>query len=152
MVASPPARKKNRDEFIRAGVEMVRVFLGYHSEVVGIRIADIIRDLTNVELAGIAYSSDTLLSDLDTLAPDIAILDIRLLLAAQIHDLHAMKLRHPSLRFILLYDYPYSRFSRECLRFGAEYCFDIHHEFTNLGSIIAQYSRPYCFETVAPVR
>ena len=46
---------------------MVRVYLGYHSEVVGVRIADIIRDLNNVDLTGVVYNGETLLHDLDRL-------------------------------------------------------------------------------------
>jgi DNA-binding NarL/FixJ family response regulator len=126
---------------------MVRVFLGYHSELIGARVAEMLRDVKNVELAGVVYKSGTLATDLDRVMPDVAVLDIRLLLAGQIRDLTALKQRHPSVRFILLYDYPYSRYSRDCLRFGAEYCFDIHHEFAHLGSIIAQFNRSYRYES-----
>jgi len=127
---------------------MVRVFLGYHSELVGARIADMLRDLNHVEVTGVVYKSGTLLADLDRFMPDVAVLDIRLLLSAQIHDLSALKLRHPSIRFILLYDYPFTQFSRECLRFGAEYCFDIHHEFSDLGSNIVPSNYARCFDSI----
>ncbi len=119
---------------------MVRVLLGYHSEVVSARLAELLSDMKAVDLTGVVFQGGTLSSDLDRCSPDVAVLDMRLLLRAQIHDFTALKVRHPSVRFVLLYDYPFTRFSRECLRFGAEYCFDTLHEFTHLDSIIAHYN------------
>ncbi len=119
---------------------MVNVFLGYHSELVGTRLVEMLYEIKNVQVAGYVFRSDSLPAALDACTPDVAILDMRLLHGAQIHDFAGMKLRYPSVRFILMYDYPFTRFSRECLRFGAEYCFDTLHEFQNLGSIINRIS------------
>jgi len=113
--------------------------LGYHSELVGTRLVEMLYEMKNVDVAGSVFRSDALLTALDACMPDVAILDMRLLHGAQIHDLSGMKLRYPSVRFILMYDYPFTRFSRECMRFGAEYCFDTLHEFQNLGSIISRF-------------
>lgn len=129
---------------------MVRVFLGYHSELIGVRLVEMFHEMKNVDLTGFAYQSATLLSDLDRYRPDVAVLDVRLLLSANIHDLNGLKMVHPHVRFILLYDYPFTQYSKENLRFGAEYCFDIHHEFANLGKLITQPGRPSRYEAPRP--
>ncbi len=126
---------------------MVRVLLGYHSELVGVRLAEMLSDIKTVSLIGVVFHGGTLPADLDRFSPDVAVLDMRLLLRAQIHDFHSLKLRHPSTRFILLYDYPFTQFSRECLRYGAEHCFDTLHEFTRLAGIIAQYNGSFQLES-----
>ena len=122
---------------------MARIFLGYHSELVGARLSEMLVELDGVDLAGVAFDSGKLEHSLDTLSPDIAILDIRLLLSAHISDLRSLKLRFPSTHFILLYDFPYNQYSRECRRFGAEYCFDTLHQFSEIGGVITDYNRMY---------
>ena len=127
---------------------MVRVLLGYHSELIGTRLAEMFDEMENVDFAGAVFQSNTLLAELDRQRPDVAVLDVRLLLSANIHDMNAVKLRFPAIRFVLLYDYPYTQYSKEKqLRFGAENCFDIHHEFANLGRIITQTSRSSRYDT-----
>lgn len=120
---------------------MARIFIGYHSELVGTRLSEMLTELDNVDLTGVVFESDKLEYSLDTLSPDIAILDIRLLIASHIGDVNMLNQRFPATKFILLYDFPYNQYSRECKRFGAEYCFDTLHEFTDIGQVIADYNR-----------
>jgi hypothetical protein len=122
---------------------MARIFLGYHSALVGARLSEMLLELEGVDLAGVIFDSDKLEYSLDTLAPDIAILDIRLLIASRNGDLKILKNRFPATQFILLYDFPYSQYSRECKRFGAEYCFDTLHQFTKIGGVIAEYNQRF---------
>ena len=122
---------------------MVSVFLGYHSELVGSRLAEMLQEMNDCSVAGVVFRSDALIEELDKCTPDVALLDMRILHDARVFDFAGLRLRYPSVRFILMYDYPFTRFSRECLRFGAEYCFDTLHEFPCLGNIITRFGAPH---------
>lgn len=120
---------------------MARIFLGYHSALVGGRLSEFLHEMDDVDLAGVVFESDKLEHALLTLSPDIAILDIRLLIASHMGDMNSLKKRFPSTQFILLYDFPYNQYSRECKRFGAEYCFDTLDQFSDIGGVIADFNR-----------
>lgn len=122
------------------GRHMARVVLGYHSALVGARLSEMLVELDEVDLTGVVFESGTLVRTLERLAPDIAVLDIRLLLAAEFGE-RTLKTRFPSTQFILLYDYPSSQYSRECKRFGAEHCFDTLNQFGDIAAVIAEYNR-----------
>ncbi|HLP16161.1 MAG TPA: hypothetical protein VK470_07885 [Bacteroidota bacterium] len=122
---------------------MARIFLGYHSSLVGTRLCEMIAELDGVDLTGVVFESDKLEHSLDSASPDIAILDIRLLIASRIGGMNRLKTRYPATQFILLYDHPYNQYSRECKRLGAEYCLDTLHQFADIGTLIADYNRGY---------
>lgn len=120
---------------------MARIFLGYQSALVGARLSEMLTEMNGVDLMGVVFESDKLEHALETLEPEIAIVDIRLLIASRIGDLNVLKTRFPETQFILLYDFPYNQYSRECKRFGAEYCFETLHQFMDIERVVAEYNR-----------
>jgi DNA-binding NarL/FixJ family response regulator len=64
--------------------------------------------------------------------PDIVILDIRMPGGNGIDVLKEIKKHYPSIKVIMMTNFPFSLYRNECIRAGADYFFDKIRDFDNL--------------------
>jgi DNA-binding NarL/FixJ family response regulator len=66
------------------------------------------------------------------IAPDIVILDIRMPGGSGVDILKEIKKNYPSIKVIMMTNFPFSLYKNECIRAGADYFFDKITDFEKL--------------------
>ena len=75
---------------------------------------------------------------MDALKPDAVILDIRLPGRSGIQVLKEIKAAHPETVVIMLTNYDFDQYRRQCLQLGADYFFNKTLEFEKVMTVLAE--------------
>lgn len=114
----------------------MRVFIADDSLMLRQRLADLISELENLELVGQAGDAHQALEAIQSLRPDVVILDIRMPEGNGIQVLEAVKAHESAPQVIMLTAFPYPQYRTRCLRAGAEYFFDKATEFDHFAKVL----------------
>lgn len=107
----------------------MRVLIVDDSRIMREHIVEALSELPDVEMVGEVADADEVESAIEELDPDVVTLDIKLKSGNGVDVLRDIKEKHPSVTVIMLTNYPYPQYRRECLRAGADYFFDKSTEF-----------------------
>jgi DNA-binding NarL/FixJ family response regulator len=110
----------------------MRVFIADDSEILRVRLIDMLSEIEGVEIIGQAQNSLDAIERINKLSPHVVILDIRMPRTNGIEVLEAIKKDDESPKVIIFTNYPYPQYREKCMDLGADYFFDKSTEFEKL--------------------
>ena len=111
---------------------MKKVLIVDDSEQIRERLAVLLSESSEIRLVGQAGNSLEALEAVQRLRPDIVILDIRLPGVSGIEVLKEIKARYPEVVVIMLTNFDYAQYRRQCRRMGADYFLNKTLEFEKI--------------------
>ena len=116
----------------------MRVFIADDSAVIVERLADLLKDIPGVELAGQAGDAPEAVRCIQKIKPDAVILDLQMPGGSGLDVLRAIRPNHPGLHVLICTNYPYPQYREECLRAGADFFLDKSAEFEKIPGILRE--------------
>jgi len=116
----------------------MRVFIADDSAVIVERLADLLKDIPGVELAGQAGDAPEAVRCIQQIKPDAVILDLQMPGGSGLDVLRAIRPNHPGLHVLICTNYPYPQYREECLRAGADFFLDKSAEFEKIPGILRE--------------
>ncbi len=113
----------------------MRVLIVDDSAVVRERLTTLLSEVETVEVVGHAETIHEATTSLQQLNPDAVILDIRLADGSGIDVLTYIQQHRPTLKVIMLTNYPYPQYQQKCLEAGADFFFDKSTEFDQVAQV-----------------
>lgn len=115
----------------------LNVFLVEDAEPIRRRIAQLLGDIADVRIVGEAEDEDTALTAIRRLAPDVAVIDLRLAAGTCLRLISMLKAEYPKLVIIVLTNHSARAFETACRAAGADFFFDKTTEFEAVHRTIA---------------
>jgi len=109
-----------------------RVFIADDSAYIRERLPEMLIEIPEVEIAGLAEKGDAVANTVRLLNPDLVILDIRMPGKNGIEVLKELKSEKPDINVIILTSYPYPQYRKKCMETGASFFFEKSGEFEKL--------------------
>ena len=116
----------------------MKVFIADDSKIVVDRLADLLRDVRGVEVAGLAGDALEAVRCIRQVNPDAVILDLQMPGGSGLDVLRAIRPDHPGLYVLICTNYAYPQFREECLSAGANYFLDKSSEFEKIPDILRE--------------
>ena len=120
---------------------MKRIFIADDSEVLRIRLVEVLSEIEGIEIIGEADTANDAIKAIKNLKPDVVILDIRMPGGNGIEALEAVKMVENPPLVIMFTSYPYLQFRKKCLDAGADYFFFKSTEFEKLTKLLKKIAR-----------
>jgi len=115
---------------------MNRVYVVDDSDFVRERLIEMLSELQEVEIVGGTGDPGEALAAIREMLPDTVILDIRLPGKSGVEVLRDLKKEKPSPIVIILTNYPYPQYRKECTEAGADYFFNKSTEFNKIANVL----------------
>ncbi|MFB3895168.1 MAG: response regulator transcription factor [bacterium] len=115
----------------------MKIFIADDSAVIRERLISLLSECPGIEIIGQAQDAAETMKLLETLNPDVVILDIRMPGESGIEVLRNIKQCKQAPKVIMLTNYPYPQYRDKCLELGADYFFDKSTEFNKIPEILA---------------
>jgi DNA-binding NarL/FixJ family response regulator len=115
---------------------MKRVYVVDDSEFVRERLIEMLSELEEVEIVGGTGDPREALAAIRQMVPDAVILDIRLPGRSGVEVLRDLKKEEASPVIIILTNYPYPQYRKECTEAGADYFLNKSTEFNRIGEVL----------------
>jgi DNA-binding NarL/FixJ family response regulator len=113
-----------------------RVFIVDDSPIVRERLACLVAEIPGVQVVGEAEIAFEAIQRIQSLKPDVVILDISMPGGSGMHVLESIK-KYPSPpRVIMLTNFGYDQYREKCRSLGADYFFDKSDEFDKVTEVI----------------
>jgi DNA-binding NarL/FixJ family response regulator len=119
----------------------MKVFIADDSTVLRERLAEMLTEVSGIEIVGFAQDVSQALVCIKKLNPDVVVLDIRMPGGSGIDVLQDIKREQHAPTVIMLTNYPYPQYRKKCLGLGADYFFDKSTEFEKMTEVVKQISR-----------
>ena len=103
---------------------MKRVLIVDDSKQVRERLISLLSEYPTIRIVGQAGNGKEAMDALDDQKPDTVILDIRLPGRSGIQLLGKIKAAHPEITVIMLTNYDFAQYRKQCLQMGADYFFN----------------------------
>ena len=116
----------------------MRVFIADDSAVIVERLADLLKEIPGVELAGHANDAREAVRCIQQIKPDAVILDFQMPGGSGLDVLRAIRPDHPNLHVLICTNYPYPQYRKECLGAGANFFLDKSSEFEKIPAILSE--------------
>ena len=116
----------------------MKVFIVDDSDILRERLRSILTEIKRVEVMGEAEDALQAREFLEKHTPDAVILDIRMPKGSGIDILEMIKRTKPSIKVIVLTNYPFPQYRKKCIELGAEYFLDKSTEFDKLPEVFKQ--------------
>lgn len=113
----------------------MRVFITDDSKIVVERLADLLKDVSGVEVIGQAGNVPDAVSSIQKTNPDAVILDLQMPGGSGLDVLRAIRHGHPRLQVLICTNYPYPQYRNECMAAGANYFLDKSADFDKIPTI-----------------
>jgi len=110
----------------------MRLFIADDSEILRVRLIDMLSEIEGIEIVGQAQESLEAIESIQELNPHVVILDIRMPRINGIKVLEAIKKDDESPTVIIFTNYPYPQYRKRCMDSGADFFFDKSTEFEKL--------------------
>ncbi len=117
---------------------MKNVLIVDDSTLVRERLSALLADASGLRVVGEAADGADALTAVDRLAPDAVVLDIRMPAASGIEVLERIKATHPKILVIMLTNYDFDQYRKQCLASGADYFFNKAREFERVVEVLTQ--------------
>lgn len=114
----------------------MKVLIVDDSAIVRERLADLLNELTGVELVGQAEDGMQGFEQVVKLKPDVAIIDVRMPRRTGIDLLRYVSKSSRELRVIVLTNYPTPENRKKCFELGADYFFDKSSEIEKVINVL----------------
>ena len=115
---------------------MNRVYVVDDSDFVRERLIEMLSELQEVEIVGGTGDPGEALAAVREMVPDTVILDIRLPGKSGVEVLRDLKKEKPSPMVIILTNFPYPQYRKECTEAGADYFFNKSTEFNKIANVL----------------
>ncbi|MEJ2233922.1 MAG: response regulator transcription factor [Syntrophobacterales bacterium] len=115
---------------------MKRVYVVDDSDFVRERLIEMLSELEEVEIVGGTGDPQEALAAIGEMLPDAVILDIRLPGRSGVEVLRDLKKEEPSPIVIILTNYPYPQYRKECTEAGADHFLNKSTEFNEIAEIL----------------
>ena len=113
----------------------MKVFIADDSVQIRERLIEMLSELPEIEIIGVAGDAPEAIRDIWKLNPDMVILDIRMPGGSGIEVLKEIKEKsHPVV--VMLTNYPYPQYRKKCMDLGADYFFDKSTEFEKVTEVL----------------
>jgi DNA-binding NarL/FixJ family response regulator len=112
------------------------VYIVDDSLIVRARIMTMLGDVERVTIVGHAANPQEAIAAIDTLQPDIVILDIQMPGGNGLDLLREIKKRRPAPITIMFTNFPFAQIRKECVEAGADYFFDKAHDFEKITQVL----------------
>jgi DNA-binding NarL/FixJ family response regulator len=119
----------------------MKVFIADDSRLVQERLATMLNHLEGVEIVGQAQTAPEAINAIQSLKPEVVILDIRMPGGTGIDVLRHIKQAKPAPVAIILTNFPYWEYRQACLKAGADYFFDKSSEFDKIPEVFEKLQR-----------
>jgi DNA-binding NarL/FixJ family response regulator len=113
-----------------------KVYVVDDSELVRERLIDMLSDIEEVKIIGATGDPEEAMAEIRTLNPHAVILDIRMPRRSGIEVLRELKKDDPSPVVIILTNYPYPQYQKECTEAGADYFLNKSTEFNKIAKVL----------------
>ncbi len=110
----------------------MRLFIADDSEILRVRLIDMLSEIEGIEIVGQAQESIDAIESIQKLNPQAVILDIRMPRINGIKVLEAIKKDDHSPTVIIYTNYPYPQYRKRCMDLGADFFFEKSTEFEKL--------------------
>ncbi len=117
---------------------MKRVLIVDDSKQVRERLISLLSDYPEIRIVGQAGNGKEALDALDEQKPDTVILDIRLPRRNGIQLLREIKAAHPKITVIMLTNYDFEQYRKQCMQLGADYFFNKTLEFEKVVNVLVR--------------
>ena len=115
---------------------MKSVYVVDDSDFIRERLIEMLSELEGVEIAGGTGDPREAVAAIRQMVPDAVILDIRLPRKSGIEVLRDIKKDKPSPVVIILTNYPYPQYRKECTEAGADYFLNKSTEFNKIAEVL----------------
>jgi DNA-binding NarL/FixJ family response regulator len=115
---------------------MKKVYVVDDSDFVRERLIEMLSELEEVEIIGGTGDPQEALAAIGEMLPDAVILDIRLPGRSGVEVLRDLKKEEPSPIVIILTNYPYPQYRKECTEAGADHFLNKSTEFNEIAEIL----------------
>ena len=115
---------------------MKKVYVVDDSDFVRERVIEMLSELEEVEIVGETGDPLEALAAIRQIVPDAVILDIRLPGRSGVEVLRDLKKEEPSPVVIILTNYPYPQYRKECNEAGADYFLNKSSEFNKIAEVL----------------
>jgi len=116
----------------------MRVFIADDSAVIVERLADLLKEIPGVQLAGHATDATEAIRCIQRIKPNAVILDFQMPGGSGLDVLRAIGPEHPGLHVLICTNYPYPQYREECLGAGADFFLDKSSEFEKIPAILRE--------------
>lgn len=114
----------------------MRIFIADDSAAVRERLTEMLSNVKDIEIAGQAENGLKAVDSIWKLKPDVVVLDIQMPNGSGIEVLQKIKKKEPAALVIILTNYPYPEYRRECIDAGANFFFDKSMEFEQVMKVV----------------
>jgi DNA-binding NarL/FixJ family response regulator len=117
---------------------MKRVHIVDDSNQVRERLISLLSDYPEIRIVGQSGNGNEAINALDDQKPDTVILDIRLPGKNGIQLLKEIKAAHPEITVIMLTNYDFEQYRKQCMQMGADYFFNKTLEFEKVVNVLVE--------------
>ncbi|MBI5658917.1 MAG: response regulator transcription factor [Nitrosomonadales bacterium] len=117
---------------------IVNVFIVEDSESVRTRLQAMLSGIPGVAVTGLAVDEAGAIAGVESLSPDVVILDLHLQRGSGLKVLSSIKKDHAATRVIVLTNFSNDSCSSYCKQAGADYFFDKSFQFMLVGAALQQ--------------
>lgn len=119
----------------------IKVFIADDSLIVRERLITMLDEVIGIDIVGQAASVTEAINAIQTLQPDVVILDIRMPGGSGIDVLQTIKQAETAPTVIILTNYPYRGYRQKCLQAGADFFLDKSTEFDQIPTLLEQFKQ-----------
>jgi DNA-binding NarL/FixJ family response regulator len=131
-------RAYSNGDLLQGRWAMKRVYLVDDSDLVRRRLVDMLSELEDVEIVGQTGDPEEAQAEIRRLSPDVVVMDIKLPGKNGIEVLRDIKKEMSTPLVIMLTNYPYTQYRRECTDAGADHFLYKATEFEKINDILRQ--------------
>jgi DNA-binding NarL/FixJ family response regulator len=117
---------------------MKRVLIVDDSKEVRERLISLLSESSKIRIVGQAGNGKEAMDAVNDQKPDTVILDIRLPGRSGIQLLKEIKVAHPEITVIMLTNYDFEQYRKQCTEFGADHFFNKTLEFEKVVNVLAE--------------
>lgn len=107
----------------------LKLFIVDNSMLIVVRLINILSEIENIKIIGVANNATKAVEYIFKSNPDVVILDIHMPDGNGIDILKQIKKEKPSIKVLMLTNYPESDYKKICMKEGADYFLDKSIEF-----------------------
>ena len=119
----------------------MRVFIADDSRVIVERLADLLKEVSGVQLVGNAGDVPGAIRSILKTNPDVVILDLQMSGGTGLEVLRSIRQTHSDTWILICTNYPYPQYREECIAAGANYFLDKSAEFERIPEILRGLSK-----------
>src|SRR6267154_3125156 len=119
----------------------MRVFIADDSRVIVERLADLLKEVSGVQLVGNAADVPGAIRLIPKTNPDVVILDLQMPGGTGLDVLRSIRQSHSGTWILICTNYPYPQYRDECIAAGADYFLDKSSEFEKIPEILRGLSK-----------